>query len=444
MAETGTVASLCEARKLTIVETTSFIRAYVEDPPSAFVAAHRRVGPTFAARIPRYRLVSTIDPPVVASVLRDSFGQFSKGRHGDFLAPLWGRSTVQVSDGPDWMRQRRVVAGFFHNSAADSYRKMVDARLPAFLELMDRHARSGEPVPLYHRIRDVYFRSLCDVWLGPLPDDEIDEVARLLRRATDFAAKRLLRLFATPLALPTGSNRAYLRAARDLHVFVEGLLARLDDGAKDTLVAALRAESRAGGSGGISQEEARNNLIVFLLAAYEFPSLGWALRHLGAHRDARDRIFAELTSAAGTEEPRATRTYLECCLMESLRLVTPSPMLARDVLSDSDAAGLHLRSGWTVVIPVVALHRHPALWSDPDAYRPERFLQPPAAWTYLPFGGGLRGCIGQTLTRQLDKAVLGRFFKQFDFSLVSQAEPRIHDRLKSYPEGGVLARIRRR
>lgn len=393
--------------------------------PEAFMAQHARSGRTFRTLTPFGMIYSTIEPAHLGVALEQYAAKLDKGDFAKALEPIWGQQTIQITDGADWERHRRACMPGFA-SALKTFDEAVERHLPEFEKSLETSSSLGEPAPLYFICRWFLFSILCDMFVG-----ELDKEARLvldaaLRSATDGAARRMLRVVAIPLAF----DKAYRIAAEQVRVLLSRLLS---DGRKTPGGALVqRLLSVSDGDGRISFEEAINNLAVFMLAVYEFPSMGWCLVHLGGDRPARDWVRADL----GT-------TRLNASCFESLRLFTPSPMLGRVAREDLDFGSWRLPAGRKLILPVIALHRDAEIWPDPDRYFPQRFVKSPLPYTFLPFGAGPRGCPGQNLAMRLKRFVLNYLLKRYDFELCDDQERFPYDCLKSYPNDGALCRLTR-
>jgi cytochrome P450 len=106
-------------------------------------------------------------------------------------------------------------------------------------------------------------------------------------------------------------------------------------------------------------------------------------------------------------------------------------------MADDTLCGREIRPGDTVMIPIYALHRSHVLWEDPDAFRPDRFLEKPDRYAYLPFGDGPRICIGMAFAIQEAVIILATLLSKFKFTPVAGRDPSPVMILTLRPEGGV-------
>ncbi len=152
--------------------------------------------------------------------------------------------------------------------------------------------------------------------------------------------------------------------------------------------------------------------MTLLLAGHETTalSLAWAVDEIGRRPDVLGRILDEV-GAADVAALGKPMPYLDAAIKEVLRLHPIAPLLARRVTSPITLRDHEVPAGTYLVLNAYILHRHPAFWQDPDAFRPERFLDrkiDPYAW--VPFGGGARRCIGMSFALLEMRVVLATMF----------------------------------
>jgi cytochrome P450 len=173
----------------------------------------------------------------------------------------------------------------------------------------------------------------------------------------------------------------------------------------DVLSLLLQARDEQGQP--LSDRELRDELLTLLVAGHDTSASGlaFAFERLLRHPDVLERLTDELSS--GDE------SYLDAVVKETLRLRPVLPIVARKLKGPYEVAGYDLERG-TVLMPNIWLvHRNPDVYPDPEAFRPERFLaQPPDTYSWIPFGGGVRRCLGASFAqfemRQVLKTVLSR------------------------------------
>jgi cytochrome P450 len=354
----------------------------------------RRHGPLFTLRMPPFEaFVAATEPQDVERVLMGTTTRFEEGAASAILEPLVGRSSLILSAGEMHMRQRKALLPAFHGSLAERWEQPI-------AEIAERHLARlplGEPIALREPMREIALDAICRILFGA---DDPAEYAEL----RDDVARGLDPRIVVLLWFPTlwrrhgrlNPARPHQRRRQYIHDLVHAQIARRRadpthaerDDVLSVLVAARDEDGEPLGDG-----EVRDQLLALLMAGHETTAnaLTWAFERLSRTPHASRRLAEELAEG-GTE-------YLDAVVSETLR-TRPSVIDAvRTATTEIELGGYPIAPGTVVSAMLTAMHRRPDLWSDPLAFRPERFLgDKPRPYSYMPFGGGIRHCIGASLS----------------------------------------------
>ncbi|WP_205696424.1 cytochrome P450 [Conexibacter sp. SYSU D00693] len=363
-----------------------------------------RYGDAFTLRMasePAVVLLS--DPAAVRDVFTGSPDVFRAGEGNALLEPLVGPGSLLLLDGRRHLAERRLLLPAFHGE-----------RLAAQRALMAQVAREeiaswpdGEPFAAQPRMQALTLEIILRVVLGVARDDPraVALRAALRRMLGAIMDPRLVMLIF--LAGPRRADR--LPLLRRILVPVDRLLHELirDRRAQagverdeDVLALLLCAHHEDGRP--MTDDELRDELVTLLVAGHETTAtaLSWALERLLRHPEALGRL------RDGDE------AYADAVVKETLRLRSPITIVARRLTEDADVGGLRLPAGCVVAPCAHLVHRRPDLYPEPLAFRPERFLdRPPGTYTWIPFGGGVRRCIGAAFAEQEMRVVLGELVR---------------------------------
>jgi cytochrome P450 len=265
-----------------------------------------------------------------------------------------------------------------------------------------------------------------------------------------MAASQKVALLATFVPLPYGprSARVLKAVARRSGHSAEGIdgpvgrmvadrrrEAEAPPGRHDLLDVLLAARFDDGSS--LTDTEIGDELATFMLAGHETSAvtLSWALALLSAFPAARERLEAEVDQVLGGHQPEAADAdrlpWTTAVITETMRLYPPAWTIERDALGDDNVAGVRVPAGSTIAVPPYLIHRHPQFWSDPAGFDPARFLPPagrPLAdrprYSYVPFGGGRRACVGQSFAELETVLVLASIAQRFRLELTAAGMPK--------------------
>lgn len=196
----------------------------------------------------------------------------------------------------------------------------------------------------------------------------------------------------------------------------------------------------------------RDQLLTMLIAGHDTSTalFAWMLYLLGEHSDAMARVRHEVDSVVGRDMPASDHlnqlTFMDMVIRETLRLYPPIHIGNRKAAHDVPIADSVIPAGNRVMYSIYLSHRDPAHWENPEQFDPERFERQGAvpAFTYVPFGGGPRNCIGATFAQIEAKVVMARLFQQVELELLPDQKIHAHMGATLEPRPGVMMRVRRR
>jgi cytochrome P450 len=343
------------------------------------------------------------EPAAIKTVFTGDPSAVRVGELRASMAPMFGSSSILLLDGARHMRQRKLLLPPFHGERMERYGELIAAATERELESWPR----GREVALQPRMQAITLEVILRAVFGLDDASARAGVGAAIKRALDMVANPLSELLmglpgrVGPINVRAGFERAVANA--DVELLAQ-IARRREDPAlaerEDILSLLLQARDTEGKA--MTDRELRDELVTLLLAGHETTAtaLAWAFDYLLRDRGALDRLTAECQSDDGDE-------YLDAVIKEVLRLRPPIAFVDRRLAAPAELCGHTLPSG-TIVAPCIYLaHRRPDLYPEPSAFRPERFLErPPETYSWLPFGGGVRRCIGASFATFEMKVVL--------------------------------------
>ncbi len=360
-------------------------------------ACQDRYGDIFTIRLAyEGTWVMLADPAAIKQVFTGDPKVFHAGEGNQILAPLLGRNSVLVLDEKRHMSQRKLLLPPFHGERMQGYAQTMS-------EIAEREISSwptGTPYKLRPRMQaltlDIILRTVFGVGEG-----EAEKLAGLRKALREFLDITTNPRFLLPL-LAVGPNRLRrIPALRRRIDSVDALIYREiaerraaeDVGERDDVLSMMIGASHEDGSP-MSDEEMRDELLTLLVAGHETTatSLSWAVERLTRTPDTLERLRAEVND--GGEE------YLTATIQETLRLRPVISIVLRKLTEPVEIGGYELPAGISVAPSIYLVHRNPEIYPEPQRFRPERFLEtPPGTYTWIPFGGGVRRCLGASFAQ---------------------------------------------
>jgi cytochrome P450 len=324
-----------------------------------------------------------------------------RGGGGDSpVAAVMGPNSVIVLSGPEHMRQRKLLLPPFHGERMHDYAQVIVEATRRDMEAWP----IGEPTKFHPRSRAITLEVILRTVFGVEADrvDALhDALAAFLVAPSTIAMLRAAR-GKGPLADPEGAFRLGLKRVDAL--IYEEIASRREESdlAERTDVLSLLLQARTEDGEAMTDAELRDELITLLVTGHETTatSLAWVVERLVRHPDKLERLMAEIDAGE-------SQSYLTAVINETLR-VRPVVARAGRVLSNELRIGPYdLPAGTNVLASISLTNYDPRIYDDPEAFRPERFLgRAPETFSWIPFGGGIRRCIGASFALHEMKVIL--------------------------------------
>jgi len=369
-----------------------------------------RFGPMFTLRI-AYEGTWTMvcDPELVKQVFTGDPKVFHAGEGNQILRPILGDNSVLVLDEKEHIGQRKLLLPPFHGERMQGYGEKM-------AEIAAREIASwptGTPYKLRPRMQAITLEIIIETVFGVHEAERMGELREALRDFLDLTTNP--RVLLPVLAIgPDRVNRipAFRRRVERVDRLIGREIAERraaeDLAGRDDILSVLVGARHDDGTP-MSDAEIRDELLTLLVAGHETTAtaLSWAMERLVRHPEKLERLRDEVE--AGED------AYLTATIQETLRLRPVIVIVIRKLTEPVELGGYELPAGASVTPCIHLIHRDPEIYPEPDRFLPERFLDdPPGTYTWIPFGGGVRRCLGAA-------------FAQFEMSVVLRELVRRHE-----------------
>lgn len=406
--------------------------------------ATRDHGDVVGFRMGRRRLYLFRHPEDFRHILCVNPQGYAKGVGLDEARPLLGDGPL-TSEGELAAEQRRRLQAAFHGDRIHEMSREMTRAAEGRLDRWRDFARSGEPLDIAREMVALTLEVLGRTLLGVDLAGRADAISGDLATVARWAVRRMTALIRPPLTLPTPANLRVRHALREL----EGLAREiLEEGREDcALLPLLRA------AGPDAARQACDELLTFLLAGHETTAaaLTWTWYLLGHHPDVERRLHEELDRLPAGCAPRVADlpglVWTRAVLDEAVRLYPPVWMIPRRALAEDETRGYRIPARTDILLSVYSLHRHPACWTDPDRFDPERFLgegSERSSGAYMPFGAGPRSCLGSRYGLMEAALIVATLARRFRVEPIPGAPVQLEAALTLRPRHGLTARLKER
>ena len=387
---------------------------------------HRTYGDIFTVRIlPKGRpLVLFTRPEHAKEIFAGDPEVFHAGKGNAILGPMMGEHSLLLQDSSAHKRARTLLMPAFNGKALHGYEALVTTLAKEEVARWE----PGTPFRALDRMNALTLEVILRVVFGVTDESTLRELRPRLQKTVNISPTILLG-WAFPRLRRIGPWKATVDNAHELdQLMYAEIRARrtAPDLAERTDVLSRLIQVGDDEHAPLTDEELRDQLVTLLLAGHETTAtaLAWALYELGRDPELRARV------QQGDDD------LLEAVLKESMRLHPVIPMVVRTLMKPATIAGREFPAGTTVGPSILITHSREDNYNDPTAFRPDRFLgtNPPTN-TWIPFGGGVRRCIGAGFSLMEGVAVLREVLAAYDVESVGTDAPKVRN-ITSVPAGG--------
>ncbi len=371
--------------------------------------------------------IVTTNPAVMQHVLKTNAENYHKSdiqvkRMGHFL----GKGLL-TTHGEPWRTQRRLIQKGFDRRQLDALSAIMQDSVADSLRDFDSKIRNG-PVDIYPHLMKITFSMVARSLFGArLKDEDIDLVSDTICTVQEFIVRQTLQPYLNPWFEVSGELRRHeeMRARADA-VLMQYIRQRRQQEPGSDLLQSLM-DARYSDGEGMTDELVLSESMQLLVAGHETSSnaLSWLLYLLSSRPDCLERVRQEFDAVLG-EAPLSAADVMKCeyttqVIQEGLRLYPPFWMIDREAIADDQVGDIAIPKGSMVIVYVYGAHHAPHNWPDPEGFDPERFtrakLKQLTPFTYLPFGGGPRVCIGNQYAMLQILMILSELLRKYDFKL---------------------------
>jgi cytochrome P450 len=356
------------------------------------------------------------------------------------LEPLLGPRSVLLLDGPEHIRQRRLVMPPFHGERMVAYGRVMREAA----ERMIARFPEGRPFSLHPLVQRATLEIILRTIFGAEDEAEVgalrDTLSRLLDRITSPATSVST---LPPLRKDVFGFSPWARFKREVagaDALIHARIARRREEAPRDDVLSMLLQARDEHGRPMTDAELRDELVTLLVAGHETTAtmLCWAFDLILSHPEVRARLAAEIAGAGLEPAAIARLPYLDAVIKEVLRMRPVIPAVGRRLTAPMELRGRRFPEGALLVPTTFLAHHDPATYPEPHTFRPERFLDAkPDPYAWFPFGGGARRCLGMAFALYEMKIVIATVLAGARLRKARPGPARVRMRAFTFaPEGG--------
>ncbi len=382
-----------------------------------------------------YKSLLTTNPEVIRHVLQKNHRNYKKSPiQFEKMAHYLGNGLL-TSDGDYWLRQRRLIQPGFHRRRLEGLTGTMLDVIDHAVENLAAGMRAHGEVDVYPHMMETAFGIMArSLFSADLPESELNLLSDNITRLQEFIIREIRQPLLGPWFRLSGQVRRHEAIAEQSDELLLNYIRRRRQSADthdDLLQMLLDARYEDTGEG-MTERQLLDEATILLVAGHETSAcaLTWTCYLLGRHPEVAARLRRELNEVLGDRRPTFADlprlTYTTQVIEESMRLYPPAWITDRVAIEDDEVAGVGIPAGTTLIIYIYGAHRAPEHWPSPDTFDPGRFAperkKEQTPFSYLPFGGGPRLCIGNNFAMMEMQLVLAQLLRRFDLTLVPGQE----------------------
>lgn len=359
------------------------------------------------------------EPELVCAVLRDRSGSYRMNRDNEVLDALVGKSLFTL-EGEAWLARRRALQPVFRRPHLPRLLPHLDGVLEEMSARWEDAAREGRALELGAEMTTLALQFIVRAMFGVSFGANGAEMEARFRRGMALRERSRWGVLRIPFSWPTPANVEFRRDLRELDRVIYRIIAESRAAAAgapgenllELLLAARDSEGRP-----LNDVQLRDEVMTAFVIGHvtTAATMTWLHYLIATHPAVERRLREELASAG--ERGAEHGPYLAAVVRETLRLTPSVWLMTRRTLRPAPLGGHLLPAGSLVVLSQWATHRHPSLWEEAEAFRPERFMEAEGGGApehaFFPFGDGARRCIGADVAEMEIRVSLAALLRRF-------------------------------
>ena len=423
------------------------LREYVSDPITFLNDNWKKHGDVFRFRLAHRWLIVTFNPEHIKQLLQEDHSSYRKSLAYRKLRLLLGDGLF-AGDGKSWLQQRRLSQPAFHKERLNHYFQDMDKAARELTEGWNNQKKINVIAEMTAVTLKIISKALLNV---DLAKEENKVIGQHLPYALDFMIKRVTSTVNWPLVLPFPKHNRFRKAVKSMDGMIGEIIheRRNNEYSHDLLSMLMQAKDADTGET-MDDKHLRDEILTFFLAGHETTAMAmsWMLYWLAIAPEVQRKLREEIQSVSdGSLDISVLQkmNYTKNVIKETLRMMSPVWIMGREALRPVKLGEHSLKKGESVIFSPFLIHRHPAHWESPEVFNPDRFSPQTEdkmhKYSYFPFGGGPRLCIGNNFAMMEMQILIAQIIKNYKLSLSEAVHPGYHFSLTLRPKKEIVVKL---
>lgn len=442
---------------ISLIKNLVNLGKFVDNPALYFKDVLDRNNGLAIMSLPYGGVLLTDRPEIMQHVLQKNNKNYTKTRVVSELLKKQLGNGLLTSEGEYWLKQRRAIQPGFHRKRLEGISTIMVAEINKYLdEVFDVYAETGKEVDIAKEMTELAFKIVSKSLFGTeVEDDKLEVIEEIVSQSQQFLVDQVRKPMLKPWFHISGAykrNEA-IKAQGDA-LIMEIIKERLASTEEHSDLLDMLIQTRYEDGSGMTDQQLLEEAVILYVAGHETSAnaMAWMWYLLAIHPEIEEKVLQSVDESIGDQDPSFEKLRdLGYCLQvveETMRLYPPAWVIDRKPLSDDEFEGIPIKKENDVLCFIYGVHRSKRYWEDPETFDPERFTAENKAkqvpFSYMPFGGGPRLCIGNNFALMEMQFVLAMMIKRYRFKVVENQEIDINPMITLRPRHGIKVIVKKR
>ena len=440
-----------------LLKNLIYLPNIVRNPAVYFQKQLNNNGGLVKMHLPFGKIYLTDRPELIKHVLQQNHRNYTKTAIVRTILREQIGNGLLTSEGNYWLKQRRAIQPGFHKNKLAAIAKVMVEEINKYMdEVLDNYAITGKEFDLMKEMTHLAFKVVSKCLFGETVDNaKLKRIDKIVSELQQFVIDQVRKPFAKPWFYITGEykRKKALKEEGD-QLILDIIEARQKAGKKQDDLLDMLLETKYEDGTKMSNQQLLDEAIVLYAAGHETSAiaLSWAWYLLATHPQIGDHFLQSIQKEIGALDPSFDHlikmSYSLQIIEETMRLYPPAWIIDREPISDDEFNGIRIEKSHDVVCLVYGVHHNPKYWKDPEKFDPERFSpenkKKHVPFSYIPFGGGPRLCIGNNFALMEMQFVLTMLHRRYQFELLPDQKIEINPLITLRPRYGIKVKVKKR
>ncbi len=401
--------------------------------------------------------ITTRDPKIIQHVLQKNHRNYTKSEITKRTVGRFIGQGLLTSDGEYWLRQRRLIQPGFHRKKIAGLVDLMLEVIDDFTIKIDQAAETGEVIDIYKYMMELTFRIIAkSIFSKSMSEEELHKLDETISNSQGFIIRQIRQPYFNWWYKWSGLLKKNVERSKvSQQIILKYIQERRKNPADtDDLLNMLLSTRYEDTGEGMTDTQLLDEVMILFIAGHETTAnaMAWIWYLLAEHPHDLQKLRQEYKNILGDQIPTFEDVpkliYTKQVIEETMRLYPPAWVLDRTSINADQVGDVYIPPNTLMVLFTYGVHHSEKLWDNPEAFIPDRFtkenMKKQPAFSYFPFGGGPRLCIGNNFAMMEMQLILTQLIRRYEFELVENQEIVPQTLITLRPKNGIRVRVRRR